>query len=43
MNAPSEDGPAANDQEGAVTDQDQDRLAAREAGEDWEATSPWRR
>jgi len=32
MYAHSEDGPAPNNQEGAVADQDQDRLAAWKAG-----------
>lgn len=39
MFAPSEDRPAPNHQEGAVADQDKDRLTAGKAGKDWEATS----
>lgn len=43
MYADSENRPAPNNQKGAVTDQDQDRLTAGKAGEDWAATSLWRR
>lgn len=43
MYAHSEERPAPNNQEGAVTDQEQDRLSAGPAGEDWEATPFWRR
>lgn len=37
--AHSEDRPAPNNQKGAIADQDQNRLTARKAGKDWEATS----
>lgn len=43
MYAHSEVRSAPNNQKGAVTDQDQDWLTAGKTGEDWAATSLWRR
>lgn len=41
VSAFSEDRPAPDNQEGALADQDEDRLAAGSVGEDREATSLW--